>query len=80
MMHGVLRGIERRGAETDYGKDRYNQGRAKKPDARQIHPVYFLSTIGFLAARSPLTTHFLLSAHAANGGSFTPLADCLTCR
>ncbi len=57
MMHRTLRSIERRcarGAETEQGKDSYNQGRPKRPDARQLHPVNFLSAIGFLAARSPL--------------------------
>src|SRR5208337_2193496 len=48
--------IERRcarGAETEYGKDSYHQGRAKKPHARQPHPAPVLSTFGFRAARSP---------------------------
>src|ERR1700683_157797 len=57
MMHRTLRSIERRcsrGAETEQGKYSNKQGRPKRPDARQLHPVNFLSTFGFLAARSPL--------------------------
>jgi hypothetical protein len=60
VMHCALRSVKpgcpRRacGPEAEYGEDSYNRDRSERPDARQLHPVHFLSTVGYRAARSPL--------------------------
>jgi hypothetical protein len=64
-----LRRVQRRGAR---GADAQNENeKMNRPNAKQLHPVNNLSTLGYLAARSP--------SDAALGTSnpyFQPLTSC----